>query len=150
MNFNDFLMGMVTLFHIMIVNNWFVTCNMLCIIKDNSYPIIFFVAFWILTVLIMLNLVISFILEIYSDTESKVEKTYTRNEWIKKLKDQFDDIKLVYEESEDESSSSSEEDRSTPRMGMQLSDLLDGDSFLEVKEKKQYFKKRYNRNSVQI
>jgi hypothetical protein len=87
MNFNDFTAGMITLFHIMIVNNWFITCDMLCTIKGNSLPRLFFVAFWVLTVLIMLNLVISFILEIYSDTESKVEKTYTRNEWIRKLKD---------------------------------------------------------------
>ena len=28
MNFNDFYYSLVTLFHIMIVNNWFVTVNM--------------------------------------------------------------------------------------------------------------------------
>ena len=78
MNFNDFISSMVTLFHIMIVNNWFVTCDMLCGIVGNNNPRMFFVAFWVLTVLIMLNLVISFILEIYSDTESESEKLYSK------------------------------------------------------------------------
>lgn len=68
MNFNDFGASIVTLFHIMIVNNWYVTCDMFCIVKENNFPRMFFVAFWVLTVLIMLNLVISFVLEIYSDT----------------------------------------------------------------------------------
>jgi hypothetical protein len=67
MNFNDFGAGVVTLFHIMIVNNWYVTCDMFCIVMDNHWPRTFFVAFWVLTVLIMLNLVISFVLEIYAD-----------------------------------------------------------------------------------
>ena len=30
MNFNDFGASIVTLFHIQIVNNWFVTCDMYC------------------------------------------------------------------------------------------------------------------------
>lgn len=35
MNFNDFGMSMVTLFHIMVVNNWWVTTNMLCLIAGS-------------------------------------------------------------------------------------------------------------------
>ena len=65
-NFNDFGCSLVTLFHIMIVNNWFVTTNMFCDIVDNNWPRFYFATFWILVVLIMLNKVLSIILEVYS------------------------------------------------------------------------------------
>ena len=78
MNFNDFGASLVTLFHIMIVNNWYVTCDMICIVKNSGWPRTFFVAFWVLTVLIMLNLVISFVLEIYSDTAEGVDKAHQK------------------------------------------------------------------------
>jgi hypothetical protein len=84
---------MVTLFHVMIVNNWFVTCDMICIIRGNNYPRMFFVAFWVLTVLIMLNLVISFILEIYSEAETESEKLYSKEEMILKLRKNFEQLK---------------------------------------------------------
>jgi hypothetical protein len=44
----------------------------------------FFVAFWVLTVLIMLNLVISFILEIYSEAEEMILKLRKNFEQLKK------------------------------------------------------------------
>lgn len=69
MNFNDFGASLVTLFHIMVVNNWYVTCNMYCYVMGNKWPRLYFILFWALTVLIMLNLVIAFIIEIY-DTVS--------------------------------------------------------------------------------
>ena len=74
MNFNDFGAAIVTLFHIMIVNNWFVTCDMHCLVVGSNWPRFFFISFWILTVLIMLNLVISFVLEIYQDVGQIVKK----------------------------------------------------------------------------
>jgi hypothetical protein len=107
MNFNDFPASMVTLFHIMIVNNWFITCNMLCEIKGTQLPRMFFMSFWVLTVLIMLNLVISFILEIYSDTEGEVAKTYARIDAINKFKDLFNDVEVADGGISDESSSDS-------------------------------------------
>ena len=37
MNFNDFGASMVTLFHIMVVNNWFITCNMFIDIMEKEF-----------------------------------------------------------------------------------------------------------------
>lgn len=65
MNFNDFGSSLVTLFHIMVVNNWYVTANMYLVVVDSTWPLIYFISFWAITVLVMLNLVISFVLEIY-------------------------------------------------------------------------------------
>jgi len=102
MNFNDFGASIITLFHIMIVNNWYVTCDMICIVMGtdgvpSNWPRTFFVAFWVLTVLIMLNLVISFVLEIYSETGDTVEKVHNKQEWIRKLKSNFHEIVNVDE-----------------------------------------------------
>ena len=79
MNFNDFGSSIVTLFHVMVVNNWFITCNMYVDIAGNAYPKIFFVSFWILTVLIIFNLVISNIIEIYDSVEADVSENFRIN-----------------------------------------------------------------------
>lgn len=76
MNFNDFGASLVTLFHIMIVNNWYVTCEMYVYVFETRWCVLFFLAFWVLTVLIMLNLVISFVLEIYGTVSSDVENEF--------------------------------------------------------------------------
>ena len=78
MNFNDFMMSMVTLFHILVINNWFITCNMCCEIYDSTWPRLYFISFWIVTVLIMVNLVISFVLEIYAEMDEKYGKAHKR------------------------------------------------------------------------
>ena len=64
MNFNDFGMSMVTLFHIMVVNNWWITTNMLCDIVDHSWPKTFIASFWVLIVLVVANLIVANVIEI--------------------------------------------------------------------------------------
>ena len=76
MNFNDFGASMVTLFHIMVVNNWFITCNMYIDITENEIPKFFFISFWIFTVLIIFNLVISNIIEIYDSVEADISTSF--------------------------------------------------------------------------
>ena len=71
-NFNDFGCSLVTLFHIMIVNNWFVTCNMFRDIAGNNYPIYYFVSFWVIVVLILLNCVLSILIEVYGTAQENV------------------------------------------------------------------------------
>merc|ERR1711957_1045362 len=61
----------------------------------SNWPRTFFVAFWVLTVLIMLNLVISFVLEIYSETGEVVDKVHSKQEWIRKLKSNFNEVVQV-------------------------------------------------------
>ena len=77
MNFNDFLASMITLFHILVINNWNQTTDMYCYVLKSDWPRVFFGAFWVLTVLIMLNIVISFVLETYSTTSEAVEQAHT-------------------------------------------------------------------------
>ena len=60
----------------MVVNNWFVTIDMYKTVTNNNYtPAIFFVLFWCFVVLILLNVLIALILEIYSSVEPEVNDT---------------------------------------------------------------------------
>ena len=74
MNFNDFCSSLITLFHIMVVNNWFITTDMYTDVLGNAYPRVFFFSFIMITVWIMLNIVISFVLEIHSTVSEAVEE----------------------------------------------------------------------------
>lgn len=68
LNFNDFGGSFITLFHQMIINNWFVTVNMYSEVmgpKSKFWVRTYFIFFWICIVLIQLNIVIAIVLEIF-------------------------------------------------------------------------------------
>ena len=74
MNFNDFGSSLVTLFHQMVVNNWFVTVGMLSDITGHQVATHFyFVTFWMAIVLVLLNIVIAIVLEIFGSVTNQVE-----------------------------------------------------------------------------
>ena len=66
MNFNDFWCAMLTLFHISVENNWNETTAIYTDIMGSNWPRVYFVSYWIITVLMALNIIISFVLEIYT------------------------------------------------------------------------------------
>ena len=80
MNFNDFYASLMTLFHVIVINNWNNTTDMYCIVMGTNAPRIYFMSFWILAVLCMFNLVISFVLEIYSSVGEEVEERVTKQQ----------------------------------------------------------------------
>ena len=89
LNRND--CSLVTLFHIMIVNNWYVTTNMLCDIVDNNWPRLYFGSFWILVVLIMLNKVLSILIEVYGSAQQKAEEGFKKQDLTLKLMKRYGD-----------------------------------------------------------
>jgi len=89
MNFNDFGASLVTLFQIMVVNNWYVTCNMYCYVCNSKWPILFFILFWIITVEIMVMLMISFVCEIYDSTSKEIQVEFKRRNYVIKLQQTF-------------------------------------------------------------
>ena len=109
MNFNDFGSSMITLFHQMIINNWFITVDMYRDITGANWVLLYFISFWVLAVLIIFNTLIAIILEIHSSvteivrvknvrTKAKISLNEKRknmsNEEIKAT------IKQLYEELE--------------------------------------------------
>lgn len=85
MNFNDLAASFVTLFHIMIVNNWFLTCDMFTIVTGSILPRIYFVCFWCIVVLVILNLIISLMIEIYSSVAAETEKEFKRRDSLAEI-----------------------------------------------------------------
>lgn len=66
-NFNDLLSSYVTLFSLMVVNNWFYTVDMFVFIMDgNVYYRIFFYVFYYVAVIVGVNLVIAYTIDMYT------------------------------------------------------------------------------------
>ena len=73
-NFNDMYASMMTLFHVLVVNNWNQTTDLYCSISGTGWPRFYFSTYWVICTLIMLNIVVSFVLEIYGSVGDEVEK----------------------------------------------------------------------------
>jgi len=72
-NFNDFLSAMVTLFVLMIVNNWFVFCQGFTLVAHSKWPVIFVVSFFLVTNLIVLNILMALILDCSGALRAELE-----------------------------------------------------------------------------
>lgn len=83
-NFNDFATSFVTLFSLMVVNNWMVTTEMYVVIYGSKYIRFYFVIFYYLCVVIGLNIVIAFAIDMYNSIE-RLDKQHSDHE--KKLYD---------------------------------------------------------------
>ena len=84
LNFNSYGASLITLFHFMVINNWFVTIQMYQAVTDNKYlPTLFFVVFWCFVVLVLLNVLISLIIEIYSSVEPEVNEKKKKEKLIR-------------------------------------------------------------------
>jgi two pore calcium channel protein len=62
-NFNDFDSGMVTLFVLMVVNNWFVIAGGFIAASGTRWTAVFFVTFFVITNLVVLNILIAMVLD---------------------------------------------------------------------------------------
>jgi len=69
-NFNDLGSGMVTLYELLVVNNWFVIVDGF-IEVSNKWFRWFFIGYYCVMVLIVLNLLIAFILDVYGQYEQQ-------------------------------------------------------------------------------
>eukprot|EP01018_Ginkgo_biloba_P023694 Gb_23811 [translate_table: standard] len=64
-NFNDYPSGMVTLFNLVIMGNWQNWMESYAQLSRSSWALVYFVSFYVITVLLLLNLVIAFVLEAF-------------------------------------------------------------------------------------
>lgn len=66
-NFNDIVSAFVTLFILIVVNNWYVIVQMCVDIKDgNKYYRFYFIIFYYFGVIIGLNIIVAFAIDMYS------------------------------------------------------------------------------------
>jgi len=85
-NFNDLLSSFVTLFSIMVVNNWFVTVDMCTQARPEMSKVsvrMYFIIFWYFSVIIGMNLVVAFVLDSYDYIKTLEE------ERVNQLKDRL-------------------------------------------------------------
>lgn len=70
MNFNDLGSSFVTLFVMMVVNNWYIIVKMYNNISGHSYARLYFIMFYFCSVVVMLNIVVAFVIDMYSSVAS--------------------------------------------------------------------------------
>ncbi|XP_008793100.1 two pore calcium channel protein 1 isoform X2 [Phoenix dactylifera] len=73
-NFNDYPNGMVTLFNLLVMGNWQVWMQSYRDLTGTSWTLAYFVSFYLITVLLLLNLVVAFVLEAFF-AEMELETT---------------------------------------------------------------------------
>ncbi|XP_009357873.2 two pore calcium channel protein 1 isoform X1 [Pyrus x bretschneideri] len=64
-NFNDYPNGMVTLFNLLVMGNWHLWMEGYQEITGTWWSIVYFVSFYLVTVVLLLNLVMAFVLEAF-------------------------------------------------------------------------------------
>ncbi|KAJ4729809.1 Two pore calcium channel protein 1 [Melia azedarach] len=64
-NFNDYPNGMVTLFNLLVMGNWQVWMQSYKELTGTAWTIAYFVSFYLITILLLLNLVVAFVLEAF-------------------------------------------------------------------------------------
>jgi two pore calcium channel protein 1 len=68
-NFNDLLSSFVTLFTLMVVNNWMIQVQLYCVVMDSNYYRFYFGLFYYFSVVIGINIVVAFTIDMYSSVE---------------------------------------------------------------------------------
>ena len=100
LNFNDSMSGILTLFCILASNNWNSFVAIYAVLKDSNGPYYFLSVYFILSIMVMLNIVVSFIMEIYTvvldDSKPKFDKLDNMKELQKLSKDELDDLLRLY------------------------------------------------------
>ena len=67
MNYNDLVASFFTLFALMVVNNWYVTTSVITTVTGTNYARWFSITFYFVTVLITLNILIAFMIDMYGN-----------------------------------------------------------------------------------
>lgn len=78
-NFNDYPNGMVTLFNLLVMGNWQVWMQGYRELTGTAWTLAYFVSFYLITVLLLLNLVVAFVLEAFF-AEIELENSETEDE----------------------------------------------------------------------
>ncbi|XP_028761689.1 two pore calcium channel protein 1B [Neltuma alba] len=64
-NFNDYPSGMVTLFNLVVMGNWHIWMQSYKELTGTSWSYLYFISFYLITILLLLNLVVAFVLEAF-------------------------------------------------------------------------------------
>jgi DNA integrity scanning protein DisA with diadenylate cyclase activity len=65
-NFNDTANSFLVLFELIVVNNWMITAQMFVDISNTRWVLAYFVSFYIIAVLVGMNIVVCFAIDMYA------------------------------------------------------------------------------------
>ena len=68
-NFNDILSSFVTLFGLMVVNNWMVHVQLYCEVMGSKVYRIYFCLFFYFSVIVGINIIVAFSIDMYASIE---------------------------------------------------------------------------------
>lgn len=89
MNFNDLMSSFITLFVLIVVNNWYVIVAMCVDIKNgNTLVRYFFVVFYYFGVIIGLNIIIAFAIDMYAAVKRLEDQTEENRKYLVQLAEQ--------------------------------------------------------------
>lgn len=118
-NFNDFISSMVTLFTLMVVNNWMVQVSQFIYVTKGEYNEnlvrFYFILFYYFSVVIGINLVVAYVLDMYDSIER------LNNERLQTLIEMEEKMKEIRELEEDEDRCEIEEDEKPQLVSRRMS-----------------------------
>lgn len=77
-NFNDYPNGMVTLFNLLVMGNWHIWMQSYKELTGSWWTVAYFVSFYLITVLLLLNLIVAFVLEaFFAEMDLELSETCT-------------------------------------------------------------------------
>lgn len=89
MNFNDLMSSLITLFVLIVVNNWYVIVAMCVDIKNgNTMVRYFFVVFYYFGVIIGLNIIIAFAIDMYAAVKRLEDQKEENRRYLVQLAEQ--------------------------------------------------------------
>merc|ERR1712113_571424 len=74
LNFNDFLSGLVTLFVLMVVNNWMIIADGVLKGTGTAWSQMFFLSFFVMVNLVVLNILMALILDCYATLRDEYDQ----------------------------------------------------------------------------
>jgi Ion transport protein len=70
LNFNDLASSFVTLFACMVVSNWYIIVQVYVNVTGSKYSRWFFIFFYVCCVIVMLNIIVAFAIDMYQCVET--------------------------------------------------------------------------------
>ncbi|CDW71336.1 two-pore calcium channel [Stylonychia lemnae] len=109
-NFNDMISSYVTLFELMVVNNWYISTEMYVNISGgNNFVLLYFVTFYNWGVLVGLNIIVAFAIDMYGAVERLDKQKSKHEEKLYKLAQQVKKTKRMHVIEEEATLTESEE-----------------------------------------
>lgn len=86
LNFNDFLSGLITLFSMMLFNNWqFIWDQFNFVVDNRTTSGLYFFSFMVMSQYVLINILMAFIIDVYTSIEEQQKKEQEERQFSIKI-----------------------------------------------------------------